>query len=257
MHKTTHGWLSRAVLLIAALVSLGLFAWPLLISDSAATSAPSVQGIFLAVAVALLAVIFVELGSGRINATQLSMLALLVAANSVVRLMGAGISGVETVFFLIIIGASVFGPGFGYLLGSGSLLVSALVGAGIGPWLPFQMLAAGMVGLGAGLLPRAWGKVAQTVILAAYAVPAAYLYGALMTMWNWPFLAGSDSTISYRAGAPLAENLTRFVHYEMLTGGLVWDTGRAITTCVLLAVTAPALTATLSRAAARAGAKRF
>jgi multisubunit Na+/H+ antiporter MnhG subunit len=38
-----------------------------------------------------------------------------------------------------------------------------------------------------------------------------------------------------------------------LTGGLLWDTGRAITTGVLIWLTAPALLTTLGRAAVRAG----
>ena len=78
-----------------------------------------------------------------------------------------------------------------------------------------------------------------------------------MTMWNWPFLAGVGSDVSYLAGAGLLENLMRFWKYEILTGGLIWDAGRAITTIVLISVTAPALLTTLRRAANRAGMKNF
>ena len=48
----------------------------------------------------------------------------------------------------------MFGPGFGFVLGCTSLFASALMTAGVGPWLPFQMLVLGWVGMGAGLLPR-------------------------------------------------------------------------------------------------------
>jgi energy-coupling factor transport system substrate-specific component len=72
-------------------------------------------------------------------------------------------------------------------------------------------------------------------------------------MWNWPFLAGTGTDVSYVAGAGLIENLRRFVNYEVFTGGLVWDAGRALTTSILLLLTAPALLATLNRAANRAG----
>jgi energy-coupling factor transport system substrate-specific component len=48
----------------------------------------------------------------------------------------------------------------------------------------------------------------------------------------------------------------RFFKYELLTGGLLWDTGRAITTSVLILITAPALLTTLKRAARRAGIER-
>ena len=77
-----------------------------------------------------------------------------------------------------------------------------------------------------------------------------------MTLWNWPFLAGVGTDISYVAGAGLFVNLQRFLNYELLTGGLIWDTGRAVTTTVLILLTAPALLATLGRAANRAGVSR-
>jgi energy-coupling factor transport system substrate-specific component len=77
-----------------------------------------------------------------------------------------------------------------------------------------------------------------------------------MTLWNWPYLAGTGTQISYVAGDPLMSNLTRFLQYEIVTGGLLWDTGRAITTSVLILVTGSALIATLKRAATRAGVGR-
>jgi energy-coupling factor transport system substrate-specific component len=90
-------------------------------------------------------------------------------------------------------------------------------------------------------------------VLSVAAVIGAFAYGALMTMWNWPFLAGSGTSISYVAGAPLLTNLARFIEFEVVTGGLLWDLGRAVTTVILVLLTAPALQATLSRVARRAG----
>jgi energy-coupling factor transport system substrate-specific component len=78
-----------------------------------------------------------------------------------------------------------------------------------------------------------------------------------MTLWNWPFLAGSDSSVSYVAGAPILTNLAKFANYEIVTGGFLWDTGRAVTTSLLIALTAPALLATLRRAANRAGIEKL
>jgi energy-coupling factor transport system substrate-specific component len=89
--------------------------------------------------------------------------------------------------------------------------------------------------------------------LAGYGILGSFVYGALMTLWNWPYLAGAGSSVSYLAGAGPLENLTRFIQYEVLTGGLLWDLGRAVTTTVLIYLTAPALLATLRRAASRAG----
>jgi energy-coupling factor transport system substrate-specific component len=88
--------------------------------------------------------------------------------------------------------------------------------------------------------------------MSCYAIPACFAYGALMTLWNWPFLAGEGSSLSYVVGAPLNENLATFLKYEIFTGGLIWDLGRAVTTVVLIAITGKTLLTTLSRAANKA-----
>ena len=53
------------------------------------------------------------------------------------------------------------------------------------------------------------------------------------------------------AGAPLLENLQRFGVYTLLTSTGTWDTGRAITTAVMIVVLGPAILATLRRASRR------
>ncbi len=247
---------SRIVIALTAFASLAMFAWPLLIESSGADESRVAQTVFIVLMPLLLVVVLVEFASGGLDSKQLALLGVLTALNAVIRILGAGTSGIETAFFLIIIGAFVFGSGFGFLLGSGSLLVSALLMGGVGPWLPFQMMAAGLVGLVAGLLPKPKSRWLELLTLVAFAIVGAFVYGALMTLWNWPFLAGVGTDISYLPGASLGENLPRFFKYESLTGGLLWDTGRAITTSVLILLTAPALLATLKRAAGRAGISR-
>ena len=244
---------SAATLTAAGLASLVMFCWPLFVAAQATDEALLAQSVFIALMPVILVVVLVEVSSGGLGSKQLAVLGVLIALNAVVRVLGAGTAGIETAFFLVIIGAYVFGSGFGFILGSSSLLVSALLVGGIGPWLPFQMMGAGLIGLGAGLLPKSSRRWLQVLPLMAYAIVASYVYGALMTMWNWPFLAGSDGALAYVAGASLSENLTRFFQYELVTGGLLWDTGRAVTTATLIALTGPALLATLRRAAGRAG----
>ncbi len=248
--------LRRISVALAAVGSLLIFTWPFTIAGEMKTDALLAQAVFVFLMPLLVVLLFVELSSGRLDSRQLALLGVLAALNSVVRMLGAGLAGVETAFFLILIGAYVFGPAFGYLLGATSLMVSALVTGGVGPWLPFQMMAAGLVGIGAGLLPHPKRRVAQVLVLIAYAIVASFAYGALMTMWNWPYLAGTGTDLSYLAGAAQTENLLRFVRYELFTGGLLWDLGRAITTSVLIAISAPALLATLNRAANKAGVNR-
>ena len=244
---------SRLTVAFAGAVSILMFIWPLLIPAEATNQAHLAQGIFIGLMPVILILVLVEFSSGSIGSKQLAVLGVLIALNAVVRVLGAGTAGIETAFFLVIVGAFVFGSGFGFVLGSASLLVSALLTGGIGPWLPFQMMAAGLVGLGAGALPKPKASWLRLATLSVYAIVAAFFYGSLMTMWNWPFLAGSSGGLGYLAGAPLSENLARFFQYELISGGFIWDAGRALTTTVLIWLTAPALLATLKRAAGRAG----
>jgi energy-coupling factor transport system substrate-specific component len=246
-------WISNLSILLAGVGSVLMFSWPFFISTESAVEADVAQVVFIALMPVMLVLILVEVATGEIGSKQIALLGVLIALNAIIRLLGAGTAGIETAFFLIIIAGYVFGAGFGFLLGTGSLLVSALITGGVGPWLPFQMMAAGLIGIGAGLLPRFASRLGKVSTLIAYSIPASFAYGFLMTLWNWPFVAGSESSISYLAGAGAIENLTRFVQFQILTGGLIWDLGRAITTVALIAITGPLLLGSLQRAASKAG----
>lgn len=238
---------SAVVLALVSLAGLVAFAWPLLLAVDTGTShsvdAPVVFAVLLPL---LLGILLAEFSDGGIDARALAMLAVLAAVGAALRPLGAGTAGIETVFFLLILGGRVMGPGFGFLLGTTTLFASALVTGGVGPWLPFQMLAAGWVGLGAGLLPPARGR-RELGLLVAYGIVAAYVYGTLMNLWFWPFSVGTSSSVSYVPGAPLGDNLRRFLVYDAVTS-LGWDTGRAITNTVLLLLAGPAVLSVLRRA---------
>ena len=93
--------------------------------------------------------------------------------------------------------------------------------------------------------------------LVAYGIAASYAFGILMNLSSWPFalgiaVPGHEGSLSYVAGAPLLENLHRFGVYTLLTSTGSWDTGRAITTGIAIAVLGPAILTTLRRAARRA-----
>ncbi len=86
---------------------------------------------------------------------------------------------------------------------------------------------------------------------------ASYAFGLLMNLSGWPFLLGiqvegHEGSLSYVAGAPVLENLHRFVVYTLLTSTGGWDTIRAITTAIAVVVLGPAILATLRRASRRA-----
>jgi len=163
--------------------------------------------------------------------------------NAVLRVPGA-IGGASLVFVLPIVAGAVFGPAFGFLLGALSFAASGLVTAGIGPWLPFQMFAAGWIGAGAGLLRPAVERVRPVVavaILCAYGYAAGFFFGVVTNLWFWPSLAAGDASIGWRPGMGAAEAAGAFRRFYLLTS-LAWDAGRAVGNVVLIALLgAPAL----------------
>ena len=237
------------ILPITALTALAIFSWPLYAVNESQTESSLAQTVFVIVIPLVITLVLSTFTSTGVDTRQLALLGVLIAINAVIRMLGAGFGGIETSFFLIVISGFVFRPKFGFAVGSLSMLVSGLLTGGVGPWLPFQMMAAGLVGTGAGLLPRLKHRWVETASLVIYAVISSYVYGILMTLWNWPFLAGVGTSLSYEPGGGFETNVLKFVQYQLLSGGLAWDTGRAITTSLLLALTAPALLAALDRAA--------
>ncbi|MGA7269854.1 MAG: ECF transporter S component, partial [Acidimicrobiia bacterium] len=182
-------------------------------------------------------------------AKTVAMLGVLSALGAALRPLGAGTGGIEPIFFLIILAGRAFGPGFGFLLGSTTLLTSAFLTAGVGPWLPYQMMAAAWVGLGAGLLPPARGR-RELAMLAGYGAVSSVLFGLLMNLSFWPFTLGADTALSFVAGGTLAENLHRFLLFSLATS-LGWDLGRALTTVVCIVLLGPLVMRALERAARR------
>ncbi|WP_243057023.1 ECF transporter S component [Nocardioides sp. SR21] len=248
----------RSVLVIgvASIAGLMMLCWPLLlrVPEGETVNPPFLFVLLLPV---VIAVVLAELSEGGLDSRVLAILGVLSAVNAILRGVSPGIAGVELTFFLLVLAGRVFGPGFGFVLGCTSLFASALLTAGVGPWMPYQMLCAAWVGLGAGLLPRRPTGKAEIAMLAAYAVVASYAFGLLMNLSNWPFLlgvqvAGHEGSLSYVAGAPVLENLHRFLVYTLLTSTGGWDTIRAITTAVAVVVLGPAILATLRRASRRA-----
>jgi energy-coupling factor transport system substrate-specific component len=240
------------VLTLASVVGVLAFCWPLLIDPTAllaqGTSAPLVLALVL---LSVLAVVFVALSDGGIDVKAIAMLGLLSAVGAVLRPLSAGTAGVETVFLVIVLGGRVFGPGFGFALGSTTLFASALLTGGVGPWLPFQMLGASWVGLGAGLLPGRLRGRGEVGALAAYAAVAGLAYGIVLNMSWWPFQLGGGTALSFVAGDPITENLRRFWLFS-LTTSFGWDVGRATTTAVGVIVVGRPVLALLRRGATRA-----
>lgn len=256
---------SGAVLAIASIAGLFLFAWPLLIPVTPGwTHSQDAPIAFAALLPLIVMLVLSQLSDGGMDTRTLALLGVLTAINAALRpALGAGTAGIESVFFLLILSGWAFGAGFGFLLGMTSLAISAIFTAGVGPWLPFQMLAAGWVGLGAGLLPghgRRHATLSQLAMLIGYGVLAAFFFGAIMNLWSWPTLTGIATPgftgpaggLDYVPGAPWLDNFRRFGLYTLLTSTAGWDTGRAISTSLMLAILGRPILDVLQRAGRRA-----
>ena len=246
---------SVVILIIASVIGLITLLWPLLLDDPSSTRVQP-PFVFLALLPIVVAVVLAELSQGGLDPRILAILGVLTAIDAVLRGISAGTSGVELVFFLIILAGRVYGPAFGFVLGCTSLFVSALVTAGVGPWLPYQMLCSAWIGLGAGLLPRARGR-SEIALLAGYGVVVSYAYGLLLNLQGWPLLAGvaipgHHEQLAFDPAASLGENLLTFAKYTVITSTTSVDSVRAITTAVAIVVLGAAVLTPLRRAARRA-----
>jgi energy-coupling factor transport system substrate-specific component len=244
---------TAVLLALATIGGLAMFCWPLVVRLGPGDAGHTTDAPFLFVLVlpVLVGIVLASFSEGGMDAKALAMLGVLSAVNAALRPLGAGLAGIETVFFLLVLAGRVFGPGFGFVLGCTSLFASALLTAGVGPWLPFQMLASAWIGLGAGLLPRRVRGRAEIAMLMAYGAAAAYLFGLLMNFWFWPYSVGAGTDVSYVAGGGVWDNLRRFGLYTVTTS-FGWDTGRAITNSLAILAFGPAVLATLRRASHRA-----
>ncbi|HSV65958.1 MAG TPA: ECF transporter S component [Mycobacteriales bacterium] len=268
----------RSVVAILATSAVGVvaFGWPLLVGDGTGLQhAADAPWFFAALLPLLLAVVLAEVaderapaaggpgasgaggpqGSGAgaprgMDAKAVALLGVLAAIGAALRPFGAGTAGLEPTLFLLVLAARVLGPGFGFVLGSVTYFASALLTAGVGPWLPFQMLGAAWAGLGAGLLPRRLTGRAEIAALTAYTAVAALLYGMLLNLWFWPFVA-VGSGLSFVPGASVLDNLRRLVAFTAATS-LGYDIPRAVLNGGLVLAVGPAVLRALRRAARRA-----
>lgn len=239
----------RLPFLAANLAGLAAFATPFLINlelvpsaaQARAGDAPWLTAILVPL---LIAVALAETAGGRLDAKAIALLGVLSACAALLRL-PVSLAGANLFFFLPIVAGYVFGGTFGFLLGSLSMAASAVITGGIGPWLPFQMWAAGWVGGAAGLL-RPLGErlrrgLPRLVPPAIYAYAAAFFYGALMNLYFWPVVATGDAAIGWMPGLGLAETVRHYRAFYLLTSA-GWDAvGAVFNAIVVLALGGPAI----------------
>jgi len=245
----------RPAVVYTLMVAVGAaaFLYPFFLPATAVTSqahngdAPLIAAMVGAMVVGA---VMLEVRRGTMNGATIALLGMLAACAGMLRLIDLP-GGGSGIFFLVVLAGAAFGPRFGLLLGLCAMAVSAVITGGIGPWLPFQMLALGWLGAGAGFLGRVTAHLdrrVEVLVLAAYGWVWGFLYGAIMNLWFWPFERGG--ALDWRPGLGLGATVARYWSFYVATS-LAWDAAAAITNALLILVTGVVLMRSLRRFAHR------
>jgi energy-coupling factor transport system substrate-specific component len=245
-------WISGSFLVVATSVAAAAFALPFAAAGSTSTTRLTEGSLLLGIVTASALIVAVgelarRAGPGNLSRTT-ALLGVVVALDAALRLVPS-LLGASPIFVLIILVGYVFGSAFGFTMGALTLLLSAIVTAGIGPWLPFQMICAAWIGAGAGLLPMSTRPGMQRRILGGYGALVGLLFGALMNLYSWPFAAPGaeiDQSLYWVPGLSAADTLERYWRFYLITS-LVHDATRAAATSALLIVAGPPLVRLLQR----------
>jgi energy-coupling factor transport system substrate-specific component len=231
--------LNAAILIVASLIGLGSFLYPFFVpqqgeSPGMAHSQDALL-VFVLLIILCLGAVLSSVSAGMMNAKLIAVLGVLTAANVVLRGV-EGPGGFTLVLLMPILCGYAYGPTFGFLLGVFSMGVSAFIGFGVGPWLPYQMFSAGWVGLLSGLLPRLERYPrAEVGMLAVWGlVVGGFAFGALMNIYFWPFVVTPGQSETYwQPGLGLFETVKRYAAFYAFTS-LWWDLARAVGNFTLL-----------------------
>jgi energy-coupling factor transport system substrate-specific component len=238
---------------VASLVGVAAFLWPFwspVAQGSDATAHSQDAPLVTALVVGLCVIVAVADRTQMLNSKSVALLGVLCALNAALRLVSNFFpmpGGFSFVFVLIILVGYVFGARMGFLMGTFSLLASALITGGVGPWLPFQMIASAWVGMTAGWLGKFQISIVkyQAWMLAAFGVVWGMVFGAVMNLYFWPFVAGGQEQY-YEAGLAWIEILKRYAAFYVVTS-LWYDAARAVGNAVLIVALGPAIIKTLQR----------
>lgn len=242
-----------AVYALMVLLGAAAFLYPFWLPSTALASQAHSGDAPLVAALAgalVIAAVMLEVRRGTMNGATVAILGMLSAVAGLLRLVDLP-GGGSGIFFLVVLAGAAFGPRFGLLLGLCAMAVSAIVTGGIGPWLPFQMLALSWMGAGAGLtgmLTRRIDPRLEVLVLAVYAWVWGFLYGAIMNLWFWPFARGG--ALDWDPALDLAGTLHRYWQFYVATS-LGWDAAAATANAALVLVTGLVLMRSLRRFAHR------
>lgn len=226
-----------------------LFTWPLVlpVETSLLENLASATWLAALLGIAAILILGMQISDRLLDSKSIAIAAVLVGLISALRLLGAGAIGLEPMWFLLILAARALDAQLGWSIAMLSMLVSAFLTGGIGPWLPFQIFAAGWIALGVKVIPNSIRGRFELLLLAGYAALASLFFGVLMDLQLWPWLFGTQTQLSFIPGGSLTENLSRFLLFHLATA-LSWDLPRAILTATLILISGRAILTSLRRA---------
>jgi energy-coupling factor transport system substrate-specific component len=226
-----------AVYLLTAVVGVVAFAWPFWLTNASLAGTDHSGDAWLwasLLGLIVVGAVLLEVVEGTMNGATIAVLGVLASMNGLLRLLDLP-GGGNAMFFLTILAAAVLGPRRGLLLGLTAMAASAVITAGIGPWLPYQMLGLGAIGAAAGgmgiVIERATLRT-QVLVLAVFGWCASFGYGALMNLWTWPLIRDGGA-LSYAPGLGFFGTLHRYYSFYMATS-FAWDAAGALANAVLL-----------------------
>lgn len=232
--------MSGLILGLASLIGLVAFLYPFFLTalpqsvtraNAHAEDAPLMTILLVALC---LGAVLATLNAGEMNTKIVAVLGMLAGVNAVLRAV-PGPAGFAAVFALPVLCGYIYGATFGFLLGALSLLASAFIGGGVGPWLPYQMLAVGWVGMSSAWLPRLDAHPrAEVLMLGVWGLLWGFVFGALMNIWFWPYVfQPQQAALYWQPGMSLGEALRSYGLFYVVTS-LWWDVGRAAGNALLL-----------------------
>ncbi len=233
-------FVNAIILILATLTGIAAFAYPFFApsagnSQFAIAHAQDAPAVTLILILLCVVAIVANLTSGQMHARTIAVLGVLSAVNAILRTI-PGPAGFSAIFFLLVLCGYVYRSTFGFLVGVLSLLVSALIGGGVGPWLPYQMFTAGWMGLTSGWLPdlRRW-RFVELLMLTAWTALWGFIFGAIMNLWFWPYISAAQISPAqvWEAGLSVREAIKRYAVFYLATS-LWWDAWRAAGNAILI-----------------------
>lgn len=247
--------MTTSIYIMTGVIGIAVFAYPFFTPQMSASGnnplqtrenlAPLLTLLLLTVS---LAVLFLEIQGQAVSAKLIASLGILVAATAALRFLEVAIpgpGGFSPMFVPIILTGYVFGARFGFLMGTMTMLVSALLTGGIGPWLPYQMFTAGWIGLTSGWLPHFKDQRAELFLLVLAGIIWGILYGMILNLYFWPFIVG-EGDLGWETGLGMVNSMTRYMVFY-LTTSFIWDIARAAGNALLIAFIGMATVRVLTR----------